>query len=54
MGRWVCDSKDVGGSAAVRQRGESGVRRGGLGLGLVTATPRAGAGNADGFGFGVE
>ena len=52
MGRWVCDSKDVGGSAAVRQRGESGVRRGGLGL--VTATPRAGAGDADGFGFGVE
>ena len=50
MGRWVCDGKDVGGPAAVRQRGESGVRRRGLGLGLVTATPGAG----DGDDFGVE
>ena len=41
MGRWVCDGKDVGGLAAVRQRGESGVRRRGLGLGLATATATA-------------
>ena len=56
MGRWVCDGKDVGGLAAVRQRGESGVRRRGLGLGLATATPGAGAGDGDGDGddFGVE
>ena len=52
VGRWVCDGKDVGGPAAVRQRGESGVRR--RGLGLTTATPGAGAGDGDGFGFGVE
>ena len=38
MGRWVCDGKDVGGPAAVRQRGESGVRRRGLGLATATAT----------------
>ena len=56
MGRWVCDGKDVGGPAAVRQRGESGVRRRGLGLGLATATAGAGAGagDGDGDGFGVE
>ena len=56
MGRWVCDGKDVGGPAAVRQRGESGVRRRGLGpgLGLATATPGVGAGDGDGDGFGVE
>ena len=56
MGRWVCDGKDVGGPAAVRQRGESGVRRRGLGLGLATATPGAGVGDGDGDGdgFGVE
>ena len=52
MGRWVCDCKEVGGPAAVRQRGESGVRRRGLGLGLATATP--GAGTGDGDDFGVE
>ena len=56
MGRWVCDGKDVGGPAAVRQRGESGVRRWGLGLGLATVTPGAGTGDGDGDGdgFGVE
>ena len=56
MGRWVCDGKDVGGPAAVRQRGESGVRRRGLGLGLglATATSGVGAGDGDGDGFGVE
>ena len=56
MGRWVCDGKDVGGPAAVRQRGESGVRRRGLGLGLAMATLGAGAGDGDGDGdgFGVE
>ena len=54
MGRWVCDGKDVGGPAVVRQRGESGVRRRGLGLGLATATAGAGAGDGDGDGFGVE
>ena len=37
MGRWVCDGKDVGGPTAVRQRGESGVRRRGLGLATATA-----------------
>ena len=31
----------MGGLAAVRQRGESGVRRRGLGLGLATATATA-------------
>ena len=41
MGRWVCDGKDVGGPAAVRQRGESGVRRRGLGLATATATALA-------------
>ena len=41
MGRWVCDGKDVGGPATVRQRGESGVRRRGLGLATATATALA-------------
>ena len=54
MGRWVCDGKDVGGPAAVRQRGESGVRCRWLGLGLAMATPGAGAGDGDGDGDGVE
>ena len=54
MGRWVCDGKDVGGPAAVRQRGESGVQRRGLGLGLATATSGAGVGDGDGDDFGVE
>ena len=56
MGRWVCDGKDVGGPATVRQRGESGVRRRWLGLGLATVTPGAGTGDGDGDGdgFGVE
>ena len=52
MGRWVCDGKDVGGPAAVRQRGESGVRRRGLGLGLATATPGVGTGDGDAGGWG--
>ena len=51
VGRWVRWG-DGSLMAAVRQRGESGVRRRGLGLGLAMATPGAGTGDGDAEGWG--